>query len=61
MVTGINIREIKKRREGSMKNEAQNMYDVVMKIIAKGNNVEIQKKPDGSIRIYEIKRKTVTQ
>ena len=36
------------------------MYDTVMKIIEKGNNVEIQRKPDGSLRIYEIKRKTVS-
>lgn len=37
------------------------LYDTVMKIISKGNNVEIQKKPDGSLRIYEIKRKTIAQ
>ena len=36
------------------------MYDTVMKIIERGHNVEIQRKPDGTLKIYEIKRKTVT-
>ena len=36
------------------------MYDTVMKIIERGHNVEIQRKHDGTLKIYEIKRKTVT-
>lgn len=40
--------------------DKEKMYDTVMKIIERGHNVEIQRKPDGTLKIYEIKRKTVT-
>lgn len=36
------------------------LYQKVMKVIEKGNNVEIQRKPDGTLKIYEIKRHTVS-
>lgn len=36
------------------------MYNTVMKIIQRGNNVEIQRRPDGTLKVYEIKRKSVT-
>lgn len=42
------------------KNKEKEFYDKVMSIIKKGYNVEIQRKPDGTLKIYQIKRNTVT-
>lgn len=36
------------------------LYEKVMAAIRKGYNVEIQKAPDGSLRIYQIKRNKIT-
>lgn len=36
------------------------LYQKVMKAIDKGYNVEIQKKPDGTLKIYQIKRNSIT-
>lgn len=38
----------------------EELYAKVMAAIQAGYNVEIQKAPDGSLRIYRIKRNKIT-
>ncbi len=38
---------------------AEEMYEKVMKTLEKGDNVEIRKKPDGSIQILGVKKHIV--
>lgn len=35
------------------------LYDKVMGAINRGSNVEIRKGPDGELKIYELKRKSI--
>lgn len=42
-----------------MKDKEKEFYEKVMSVINKGYNVEIQKKPDGTLKIYQIKRNIV--
>ena len=37
------------------------LYETVNSILAKGNNVEIRKKPDGHIAVYEVKKKIAAE
>lgn len=35
------------------------LYEKVMKAIDRGSNVEIRKGPDGELKVYELKRKSI--
>lgn len=35
------------------------LYEKVKKVIDRGNNVEIRKKPDGTWAVYEVKKNKV--
>ena len=41
--------------------DKQKLYDIVTKILERGNNVEIKKASDGSIVVMEVKRNKVTR
>ena len=36
------------------------IIEAINKILARGNNVQVRKKPDGSIVVFEIKKNIVT-
>lgn len=35
------------------------LYEKVMSAINRGSNVEIKKGPDGELKVYELKRKSI--